>query len=474
MKISVSKRDIYWNYIAQFFGIGSGFIVLPVVLRMLSSEEVGMNYLMLSVSSLVALADFGFSSQFGRNITYVFSGAQELKKDGMSSHVEGEVNYHLLAVVIETAKYLYRRISFFVLLLMITLGSAYMYRATNGFTSVNYSFYIWLLFSCSTFFNMYFMYYSSLLTGAAMIMESKQATILNRLSYIFISFVLLFSGFGLFSIVIANFIAPFVGRWYSYRKFYTKEMLSCLQGEHPVKEEIKDTFNILWYNAKKLGINFIGAYGVQQSSTFVIGLFLPLYQVASYGLMCQLFQISSAFSMGVFTALLPAFYNGIVENKKDKIISDFSFSSFVFFVCFIICSFMIILGGNFCLNIIGSSTKLPLTMVIIVYSIHMFLENYHSICSSMIVAQNEVPFVIASLLSGAGSVLCNLLTLKYTSFGLLGVVLGLLFVQSLYNHWKWPLWVFKEYSINPLTIVKTGFLETNRHLCGITRSLFNG
>lgn len=116
MEISISKRDVYWNYIAQFFNLGSGFIILPVVLHMLSTDEVGMNYLMLSVSSLVALADFGFSSQFGRNITYVFSGAQELKKEGLSVLPNGEINYHLLAVVIETAKYIYRKISVIVLI----------------------------------------------------------------------------------------------------------------------------------------------------------------------------------------------------------------------------------------------------------------------------------------------------------------------------------------------------------------------
>ena len=66
MEIKISKKDILWNYIAQFFNLGSGFIVLPVVLRLLSAEEVGMNYLMMTISSLIALADFGFAQQFGQ------------------------------------------------------------------------------------------------------------------------------------------------------------------------------------------------------------------------------------------------------------------------------------------------------------------------------------------------------------------------------------------------------------------------
>ena len=469
MEISISKRDVYWNYIAQFFNLGSGFIILPVVLHMLSTDEVGMNYLMLSVSSLVALADFGFSSQFGRNITYVFSGAQELKKEGLSVLPNGDINYHLLAVVIETAKYIYRKISVIVLIFMLTAGSIYMYKATNGFTLVHYSLLIWLLFSVSTFFNMYFMYYDSLLTGAAMIMESKKAMMLNRISYISISFVLLFAGCGLISIVVASLISPFVGRWYSYRHFYTEEMRQKLSMENPKKEEVKDTFNILWYNAKKLGINFLGAYGVQQSGTFIIGLFLPLSDVASYGLMCQLFQVLIALTMGIFTTFLPIFYKERVENNMEKLVKDFCFTSFIYIVGFTILGLAIILFGKYILLLIGSATKLPIMVVMFVYFVHLLLENFHSMCAIMIVSNNQVPFVKASIISGVLIVLCNLASLGLTTLGLLGVVFGQLIVQSLYNHWKWPLWIFREMNLNPVRLMKIGVSEVYFHVKGLKK-----
>ena len=418
-----------------------------------------MNYLMLSVSSLVALADFGFSSQFGRNITYVFSGAQELKKEGLSVLPNGEINYHLLSVVISTAKYIYRKISIFVLVVMLTAGSIYMYRATDGFSLVNNSLLIWLLFSVSTYFNMYFMYYDSLLTGAAMIMESKKAMLLNRISYITICFTLLFAGCGLLSIVVASFISPFVGRWYSYKQFYTEEMCQKLSTENPTKEEVKDIFVILWYNAKKLGINFLGAYGVQQSGTFIIGLFLPLSDVASYGLMCQLFQVAVALTMGVFTTFLPIFYKERVEKNMEKIVKDFCFTSFIFIAGFSSLGLGIILFGRYILLLIGSETKLPIMIVMFVYSIHLLLENYHSMCATMIVTNNQVPFVKASIVSGVLIVLCNLASLGLTSWGLLGVVLGQLIIQSLYNHWKWPLWIFHEMNLNPIKLMRIGFSE---------------
>ena len=469
MEIRITKRDVIWNYIAQFFNLGSGLIVLPVVLHLLSPEEVGMNYLMLSVSTLVALADFGFSDQFGRNITYVFCGAQELKKEGMSDLPNGEVDYHLLSVVIATAKTIYKRISLFVFFMMVTFGSIYIYRATGGFTTVQNSLYVWFLFSISTYFEMYFKYYGSLLSGAAMIMESKKAVILTRIAYIVICFSMLFAGFGLISIVVGNLISSFIGRWYSYRMFYNREMKTSLLGHNPNKKEIEHTFDILWYNAKKLGINFMGTYGIQQSGTFIIGLFLPLSEVASYGLMCQLYQIAVSLSTGFFTTLMPKFYKERVEGDLEHLVRDFSFTSFVFVVGFSIMGFVIINGGNTLLKIIGSQTYLPAYAVMIIYFLHLLLENFHSMCATMIVTNNQVPFVKAALVSGVFIVLSNLLTLRFTSLGLLGVVLGQFIVQCFYNHWKWPLFIFNEFELNLLRMMKIGFEETIIYIGRILR-----
>ena len=82
MEVRVTKIDILSGYLSKFILLGANFITLPVILRMLSAEEVGMNYIMISVGALVQIADFGFSAQIGRNITYVISGAQRIyKKD---------------------------------------------------------------------------------------------------------------------------------------------------------------------------------------------------------------------------------------------------------------------------------------------------------------------------------------------------------------------------------------------------------
>ncbi len=464
MDISISKKDLVWNYVAQFFGIGVGLLTLPLILHKLSAEEIGMNYLMLSVSSLVALADFGFSDQFGRNLTYVFSGAKTLKKEGIIEINDniGEIDYHLLSVVISTTRFIFRRVSIIVFFLMISMGTLYIYRATEGFTTVDHSIYIWLIFCVSTFFEMYFKYYNSLLVGSAKIMESKKSIILNRGTYFVLCIVLLMLGCGLFSVVISNLVAPFVGRWYSYKHFFTDSLNSFINAYNPSSKEIHDTFMILWFNAKKLGVNFIGSYGIQQSGTFIIGLFLSLGEVASYGLMCQLANILSGLSSGFFSTYLPVFARHRIQSEKDKLIKDYTFTQVVFFFCFIIGSLILICIGPKVISFISRSAQLPMTIVMFFYLFNLMLENYHSMAGSMIVTNNEVPFVKAGLITGFGIVILNFLSLQYTSLGLLGVVCGQLAVSSIYNHWKWPKWVLNDLHINFVEMFVIGIRESAR------------
>ena len=454
-----------WNYIAQFFNLGAGIVILPLILNRLSADEVGMNYLMLTIASLVSLSDFGFNSQFGRNISYVLSGAQRLKKDGLEDiEVLPLINYHLLGVVIETARFIYKRISLFVLISMISFGTLYIYHATNGFSTVSSSLLIWLVFSFATFFEMYFKYLNSLLVGAAKIMEQNKAIILNKIGYLVISISLLLFGFGLFSVVIAQFISPFIGRYYAYRSFFTCDIRSNLKGIVISKEEIIDTYHILWYNAKKMGLVLLGAYCIVHSGTFTLGIFLPLSEIASYGLMCQLFQVVSNLSNGYFVSYLPTIYKNRVEKNKDAIIKTFSISNFVSIVLCVAGGFFVIFIAPYLIVYIKSSSELPSILVMIIYWVNLLMENFHSNCSTMIVSNNEVPFVKASLISGAIMIVGYLGVLSFTSSGLLGIVIVQIIVQSLYNHWKWPAWILNDLDISLWQLIKIGCFETTSKL----------
>ncbi len=119
-------------------------------------------------------------------------------------------------------------------------------------------------------------------------------------------------------------------------------------------------------------------------------------------------------------------------------------------------AFAIVFIAPYLLELIKSSTELPSTMVCVLYLVITFLELNHSECASIISTENRIPYVVPSLVSGGLIVLFTFIVLKFTSLGLLGVVLVQGIVQASYNNWRWPLWVFKDLQMSIPGFYKSG------------------
>lgn len=460
MGVRISKSDMVWSYVALFFNMGSGLITLPVILHMLSTEEIAMNYLMMTIGSMVAMVDFGFSPQFARNFTYVFSGATELKEEGVSENVQSGINYHLLRCLIDCAKTIFRYMSLIVLILMLTAGTWYISAITDGFTNIENSLLIWIVYSLSVYLNIYFCYYSSLLTGRGMIKEAKKAGMFSRIVYILLTYSLLLAGFGLLGVCIANLISPFISRWISYRCFYDAQIKEALSGEKSSGEEVRNLFHILWYNAKKLGITTVGTYAALKFSLFISGLYLTMEDVSSFGLLMQLANYIVMISTTFNSTLIPELTSYKVNNNQDGLIKRFSWALNVFQVSFICLSAGLVLLGPALLHLIGSNADLPSRLIVVLYLLILFLENNHSLFATFITVGNSVPFAKVSIISGTLICIGDFLILKYTGLGLLGLVLVQGIVQLAYNNWYWPYKVCKDLNLSYITLSVIGQKES--------------
>lgn len=457
MGISISKNDVIWSYVAKFFALATSIIVLPFVLRMLTAEEVGMNYLMATISSMVMLIDFGFGPQFGRNFSYVYSGAQSLQKQGVEQNEDEQINYHLLAVLLKTAKQVYQRLSIVGLILMLTFGTAYIYKITEGFSSIHHSLWIWIIYSFSIYFNFYYSYYTTLLTGCGMVAESNKATILSRVVYIVLVVFFLKAGLGLLGVVIANFIAPFVQRYYCYKVYFTDELKEKIGGII-TREEITESFQTIWYNAKKLGIIMLGSYGINKMGFFLVGLYLPLSDAGSYGLLVQLGVVLSGVAAVMNNSYLPKFSNYRVTGQTTELIKLFSFTVLIFWLVMLLGSLVVVFGAAPLLDLIHSNTQIPSRLICATYLLIVSLEGNHSMFAGLITTKNEVPFVKAALLSGAAIVLFTFIGLHFFSYTLLGVVLTQGLVQLAYNNWYWPRWVLRDLNVSVFKFISSGLI----------------
>jgi len=457
-KIKIDKHDVIWSYLAQFLQLASGILILPIVLRLLPAEEIGLNYLMLNIGAMVALLDFGFAPQFGRNISYIYGGAQMLLKEGVQSSIGETINYRLLATMIEVARRVYKYMSIITLLLMLSFGSIYMYFITEGFKSVHNSWLIWLVYCLSTYFSVYFVYYESLLLGAGQVKECKIAVIASKLCNVILSILFLYSGLSLLGICLANLIAPFVSRYICKYFYFTDELKNKILAYKISNEEIKELFITIWYNAKKLGLNFLATYAISKMGLFLAGLYLSLECVSSYGLLIQLVTLLGTVSMMPFTTIQPKLSCYRVEGCNVKLISSFATSMLMFYILFFVGGMVLIYIAPWFLDIIGSNSVLPSKDIAILYLLVMFLEFNHSSFATLILTSNNVPFVKPSIFSGIAIVVCSYVSLQFLNIGLLGLVISQGLCQLIYNNWKWPKVILDEFNISIPDFLRKGFI----------------
>jgi len=459
--MNLSRQDVLWSYTAQLLKIASGLLVLPLILRVLSVEEIALNYLLTTLGTLVALFDFGFAPQFARNITYVFSGAKGLKRQGVDVvDYTDEISYPLLAAMIETAKYTYRRIALTVVLFLVTFGTWYIYRITDGFQSIENALPIWCITIVSTFLGFYFTYFDSLLIGRGLIKEAQKATIIAKLTYILGTVLFLNLGWGLLGVVISNLISLFIYRSVSYNFFYDSTFRNNLQGIKVDREQKDELFGILWHNASKLGLVFVSAYAINNFSMFLAGLYLPSKEVASYGILIQLVGIISTISGTLFTSFNPVFSSLRISGDKNRLLKTFAFSMHVYYFFYILGALILIGLGPFVLNYIGANVILPAIPVMLLYCTVILLEGNHSNFATLIVSNNEVPFFKSSIIAGFFVLIGDYLVLNYTAYGIMGLIAVQGIVQLCYANWKWPTVICREFGINFIHFLGMGFTES--------------
>lgn len=454
--MQVTIKDSLWSYFAQFLSIGWGIILLPVVLNRLSTEEVAVYYILLTLSSLITVFDFGFSPQFSRNISYVFAGIKELKKEGINDFSNDTIDFILLSKLIRTAEYIYNRIAIYVFLFLLFGGTSYLYIVTDGFSFIPDILFVWLLYLIVSYIKMRYLFYNSLLTGKGCISYYQKIVVIYRVIYLLIAVVLLFCGFKLLSIVLADFIAIIIQRYLAKRGFYSKDIKNKIILTSIAKNEISSMFELLWYNAKKLGATSISGFLVSYSGFFFVGIYLSLEDIASYGLLTQLVNALGSISSCLITIHLPFFAYCRAKKMYQNIINRFSLLIIIFYFIFIIGIVTLLMIIPVFLKYIQSSSILPSFLIILIYSIVRLLEFNHSNFAILLTSNNKIPYMKAAIISGFFTLVGLVLVLNFTNLKLLGVVLVPGIVQGVYQNWKWPQEVCKEYHISFLSLVKIG------------------
>ncbi len=193
----IGRKDVIWNYAATFLKIASSALLLPFILRMMPSEMVGIWSVFMTITAFTGLLDFGFNPSFTRNVTYVFSGVRTLKVIGFeSTSIENQtIDYGLLKGLISAMRWFYLRMAIVLFLLLATLGTYYIYSLLQNYKGEHREVYMaWTLLCIINTYNLFTLYYESLLQGKGLVKISKQILIIGQSVYLIIASILIIDG----------------------------------------------------------------------------------------------------------------------------------------------------------------------------------------------------------------------------------------------------------------------------------------
>jgi O-antigen/teichoic acid export membrane protein len=454
--MQITKKDVIWSYAATFMKIAASGLLLPFILKMMPSETVGIWSVFMTITTFTALLDFGFSPSFTRNVTYVFSGVRTLKVNGFETNDDGstKVDYGLLKGVINAMRWFYLRMALVLFLLLFTIGTFYINRILKDYNGSHSEVFIaWIILCIISTYNLYTLYYDSLLQGKGLIKRSKQIIIIGQSVYLIIAAFLIIEGFGLVAIVTAQVASVVIIRWLAYRSFFTKELKNNLI--KAIANSQKDVLEAITPNAIKVGLTSLGGFMVQKSAIIIGSLYLSLKDIASYGITTQLISIIAGLS-GIYIATYqPKIVQLRIENNLQRIKELYLRGQLIFFVTYLAGGLCLIFFGEFALKLIGSQTTLLSNSMIIIASIVFFLETNHSIAANIIMTRNEVPFFKASLISGSATIILLLGLFIFFHPGVMVMILAPGIAQVAYQNWKWPLFVIKDLNITSKDIFES-------------------
>ena len=446
--MQIGKKDVIWNFIATTMRVASGLIVLPLVLHLLSKDEVGLWNIFLIIGSLATLLDFGFSNAFSRNITYIFSGVKELKSSGYVAVEENDktVNYGLLKSVISAMRRYYGILALVFLALFVVVSPFYLSAVLAKYTgNKNEIWFAWFTYGVLVAYQLYTYYYSSLLVGRGLIKRNLQIIIVGQASRIISSIIFLLLGFGLISLVIGQFVSDIVNRVLCYIAFYDSEI------KQKIKESIAipvgEIMKVMTPNAIKIGVTTIGWFLFNKLIVLIAPLYLTLSQIGSFGTTKQFVELIVSFGAMWFSTYYPKITNHRVTDNLFHLKRMYVKSKLIQLAIFIVFGIGFIAIGPYLLTLIHSKTQLLSSLMILSLLFFAYLDSNQSIASSLLLSGNEVPFMKSALFTGILTVSLLFALLHFTHLGIWCLILAPGISQLVYQDWKWPKTVKKDLEI---------------------------
>ena len=425
---------VVWSWVFNGFRLATGLLLLPLVLRKLSTEELGMYYVFLSLVALAPVIDFGFSPTILRFVSYAMGGAETIQAHGVNKSTGSGPNFGLLWQLFFTTRALYRVMALIAFVILGVWGTYIVELRIHETPSPNVTRMAWLITLVATVLNVYSSWAPVFLRGMDEVLISVRITVLASVVRFVLAAGLLLAGAGLMSLPLGDLTGSLIQQVIARR--------ACLRRLRrqppPAKADTGQNLRILWPNSWRLGLLSFGGYLTVNANTAICLSVLGLAANARYGLSVQLLAVITGMA-GVWTQVKwPVIGQQRARHDYAAIQRTLWPRMWLQYLTFLAMAGGLLLCGQPLLQLLGSGKQmLPLPWLALL-ALGSFMETQVSIWGTLISTENRIPFLWPSVAGSLLALVLSLTLIHTTSLGLGAFVLSPLLAHSLFNYWYWP------------------------------------
>jgi len=442
---------VAWSWIANGLRLAIGVFLLPLVLHKLTTEELGMYFVLLSLVALAPVIDFGFSPTIIRFVSYAMGGAETIQAQGFAKATTAGPNRQLLWQLFFTTRSLYRYLALAVLVLVGAWGTYMVEMRIHETPFPTVTRVAWAITLAATVFDIYSNWAVIFLRGMDEVRVSVQISVVGSVVKFVVAAGLLLGGGGLVSLPLGSLVGSLLqqclARWQCRKRL----------GGHPLPKgvHIWQNLRILWPNSWRLGLMTLSACLTVQANTAICVKVLGLAEYAQYGLSGLLIGIVSGMA-AVWTAVkwqVIGQYRaqGDYPAMRRVLWPRFWLQHLTFLA---LAAGLVLCGPPLLRWFGGGKQMLPLGWLAVMTRYYL-VELHLSFWAALISTENRIPFLWPGLATSLLGLSLSLVLIHFTSLGIGALVMAPLLAGSLFNYWYWPL-------VGARTL-KSGLL---RFLCG--------
>lgn len=433
--VTTEKKTKLWAFTSQLLTIFSGTILLFLLLRALTRERYAVWVAFTALAAFSLFLEQALEPALTRYAAYAFAGAFDLPMYGQRpSQGDGVLNTIDVARILQVGRKLYASVTLLVAILVGTLGTLLLAHLTSTVPGLKVeALTAWGFYFSGILVSVRWGYLNPTLMGLGEVSASYQAIAYSRGTFLLITAGGVLATRSLVPIGIAYLAWAVVLRAYSAARL--QRVLPDLPKIAPDPMLFKAITDGSW----RMGVSQLGAFFALKMNYLLVTYFLGLRTAAAYGLSLQAVETITLLALTPIQYRLPQ----LIALRTTKAMSEFRnlvgrVSTGAWLISLLGMTGLIMLGPML-LRFLSSQSNLLPTSMLVIMCCTAFLATNHSLFVILLLADNSVPFMWASLISGLVIVILATSYLALHTGGILGILLIEMGVQLSYNNWKWPL-----------------------------------